>query len=91
MPASDHPPQDLVRHVAGTTGLPENVAARVIVDVIAYYAESREEYVRRRHAELRSRGRKNVEAWTQIATELARRPVGAGEVTERQLRRIVYG
>ncbi|MPY78793.1 MAG: hypothetical protein GEV04_09875 [Actinophytocola sp.] len=92
VPAADrHPPEDLVRHVAGTTGLPENVAARVIADVIAYFGETREEYVRRRHAELRRRGRKNAEAWTQIAADLTRRPVGAGEVTERQLRRIVYG
>ncbi|MFI6866850.1 hypothetical protein [Nocardia sp. NPDC050406] len=90
MPATD-PSRDLVRHVVGSTGLPVAVAARVVADVIAYFGETTEEYVRRRHAELRGRGRKNAEIWAEIADELATRPVRAGELTERQLRRMVYG
>jgi hypothetical protein len=83
--------QQLVRHIAGSTGLPVPVAERVIADVIAYYRETTEEFVRRRHGELQRRGRKNAEIWQIVATELGERPVGAGELTERQLRRIVYG
>ncbi|MTD55216.1 hypothetical protein [Amycolatopsis pithecellobii] len=83
--------QQLVRHIAGSTGLPTAVAERVIADVIAYYRETVEEFVRRRHGELQARGRKNAEIWQVVAAELAERPVGAGELTERQLRRIVYG
>lgn len=83
--------QQLVRHIAGSTGLPASVAERVVADVIAYYRETTEEFVRRRHGELRQRGRKNAEIWQLLAAELAGRPVGAGELTERQLRRIVYG
>ncbi|MBF6138221.1 hypothetical protein IU501_35200 [Nocardia otitidiscaviarum] len=91
VPAIEAPPRDLVRHVAGSTGLPLAVAARVVADVVAYFGETTEEYVRRRHAELRGRGRKNAEIWVELAEELANRPVRAGELTERQLRRIVYG
>ncbi|TNC26024.1 hypothetical protein [Amycolatopsis alkalitolerans] len=83
--------QQLVHHIAGSTGLPVLVAERVIADVIAYYRETAEEFVRRRHAELQRRGRKNAEIWQVITAELAERPVGAGALTERQLRRIVYG
>ena len=83
--------QQLVRHVVGSTGLPEPVAERVIADVIAYFSETAEAFIRRRHAELQGRGRKNAEIWRVIAAELAERPVGPGEFTERQLRRIVYG
>lgn len=83
--------QQLVRHIAGSTGLPMPVAERVIADVVAYYRETTEEFVRRRHGELQRRGRKNAEIWQIVAGELAERPVGAGELTERQLRRIVYG
>ncbi|HVV11795.1 hypothetical protein [Amycolatopsis sp.] len=83
--------QQLVRHVAGSTGLPAPVAERVIADVIAYFRETTEEFVRRRHGELRRRGRRNAEIWRIVAAELTERPVGAGELTERQLRRIVYG
>lgn len=85
------PPADLVRRVVESTGLPVPVAERVIVDVLAYFRETTEEYVRRRHGELRQRGRKNVEIWALLAQELAERPVSPGELSERQLRRIVYG
>ncbi|MFP5020718.1 hypothetical protein [Pseudonocardia phyllosphaerae] len=82
---------ELVRHVAVTTGLPEPVAARVVADVRAYYGETTETYVRRRHRELRQRDRRNDEIWPRIAAELRDRVVAPGEVSERRLRRIVYG
>ncbi|WP_026423985.1 hypothetical protein [Actinokineospora inagensis] len=85
------PPPDLVRHVAGSTGLPPGVAARVVADVAAYFAETVEDYVRRRHTELRRRQVGNAEIWTRVARELAARPVRAPDLSERQLRRIVYG
>ena len=50
---ADPIPWDLVRHVAATTGLPEATAARVVADVTAYFGETVEEFVRRRHEELR--------------------------------------
>jgi hypothetical protein len=87
----DSYPQDLVRRVAASTGLPEATAMRVVADVIAYFGETVEEYVRRRHGELRDRQRKNEEIWPQIAAELGGRIFGVPELSERQLRRIVYG
>jgi len=82
---------ELVRRVATSTGLSGPDAARVVADVVAYFSETTEEYVRRRHRELQARERRNAEIWTVIASELAARPVRCGEVSERQLRRIVYG
>jgi hypothetical protein len=83
-------PQDLVRHVVATTGLPAATAARVISDVVGYYAETTEEFVRRRHAELHRRYT-NDRIWDVIAGELAGRPVAAPPASVRQLRRMVYG
>ena len=88
---SDVVPPELVRHVAGSTGLPAPVAARVVADVMAYFGESTEEFVRRRHTELKRRQLRNADIWTLLARELAARPFAAPELTERQLRRIVYG
>lgn len=82
---------DLVRHVAATTGLDEPVAARVVADVVAYFGETTEEFVRRRHRELQARDRRNDEIWPRIAAELAARVVAPGDVSQRRLRRIVYG
>jgi hypothetical protein len=84
-------PQDLVRHVAASTGLPEAIATRVVADVTAYFTETVEEFVKRRHAELRDKGHKNDEIWPLIAAELTARRFGAPDVSERQLRRMVYG
>ena len=83
-------PPDLVQHVVSTTGLPAPVAARVVSDVIGYFAETIEQYVRRRHRELR-RELTNDQIWTIIGAELTGRPVAAPPPTSRQLRRIVYG
>jgi tRNA(His) 5'-end guanylyltransferase len=82
---------DLVRHVIATTGLSPATATRVIADVVAYFDETVEEYVRRRHHELRLRQVKNAQIWSAIAGEVGTRRFGAPAMTERQLRRIVYG
>lgn len=81
----------LVDHLRATTGLSETEAARVVDEVVAFYAEPVEAFVRRRHAELKLRGAKNPEIFARIADELASRVVAAPPLTERQLRRLVYG
>ena len=82
---------ELVRHVIATTGLPPATATRVIADVVAYFDETVEDFVRRRHHELRLRQLKNAQIWSAIAGEITTRSFGAPVMTERQLRRIVYG
>jgi hypothetical protein len=84
-------PQDLARYLASSTGLPQSTAIRVIVDVTTYFGETIEEFVRRRHAELRRGQRKNDEIWPVIAAELSQRRFAAPGLSERQLRRLVYG
>lgn len=74
-----------------STGLGPADAARVIGDVLDFHAEPAEQYVRRRHAELKAYGAKNPEIFHRIAAELAERVVAPPPLTERQLRRIVYG
>ena len=84
-------PQDLIRHVARSTGLDEATASRVVADVIAYFGQSVEEYVIERHGDLKNRTRKNDDLWPLITDELKSRRFKAEELSERQLRRIVYG
>ena len=85
------PDADLVSRIASSTGLRPSEAARVIDDVVAYYAEPTEDYVRRRHDELQTYGLKNAAIFEQISAELASRVVAAPDLSLRQLRRIVYG
>ena len=85
------PDPALVSHVVATTSLTPGEAARVIDDVIAFHAQPVEDYVRSRHAHLKTYGAKNPEIFALIAGELEQRVVAAPGLTERQLRRIVYG
>ena len=63
----------------------------MVLDVLAYFDETAAEFVRRRHRELRSGGLANAEIFTRIRTELPHRAVAAPDLSERQLRRLVYG
>ncbi|ATY16323.1 hypothetical protein CU254_12655 [Amycolatopsis sp. AA4] len=87
----DEIPDDLVRHIVHTTGLPPAIAGRVVSDVMGYFVETTEEYVRRRHSELRAEQLPNARIWAVISDELDLRPVAAPRLSERQLRRIVHG
>jgi hypothetical protein len=84
-------PQDLVRHVARSTGLDEATASRVVADVMEYFGQTVGDYVIKRHEDLKNRNRKNDDIWPLIVTELTARRFKAEELSERQLRRIVYG
>lgn len=63
----------------------------MIADVLGYFDESAEAYVRRRHGELQSRGLTNDQIFKRISVELPARRVAPPELSLRQLRRIVYG
>ena len=84
-------PPDLARYLVASTGLPQPTVARVIADVTAYFDETVEQFVRRRHAEMHGRQHKNEEIWPAIAAELGQRRFAAPPTSQRQLRRIVYG
>ena len=85
------PDSDLVDRLVASTGLSRAEATRVVEDVVAFYAEPVEDYVRRRHAALKTYGAKNPEIFARLAEELADRVVAAPPLTERQLRRLIYG
>ncbi|SDC41035.1 hypothetical protein F610DRAFT_01878 [Streptomyces sp. LaPpAH-199] len=82
---------DLIDHLVRSTALQRGEAARVVLDVLAYFDESTEDFVRRRHRELQSGGLVNAEIFERIAAELPHRAVAPPELSLRQLRRIVYG
>lgn len=63
----------------------------MIADVLAWYHEPVEAFVRRRHTQLQLHGTRNADAYAQIAAELERRVVAPPQLSARQLRRIIYG
>nr|WP_202424990.1 hypothetical protein [Streptomyces sp. HUCO-GS316] len=82
---------ELVDHLTRTTPLNRGEALRVIQDVLAYFDETTDEYVRRRHRELQAQGLVNTAIFERIEADLKYRAVAPPELTLRQLRRMVYG
>lgn len=83
--------EDLELHLARSTSLPAPVARRVVLEVVDYFSESPETFVRRRHRELQAAGGANNEIFPLVAAELAARRVPGPQLTERQIRRLIYG
>lgn len=83
--------EDLVDHLVRTTPLHRGEASRVVQDVLAYFDETTELFVRRRHRELQAKGLVNAVIFERITEELPHRAVAPPELSLRQLRRIVYG
>lgn len=73
------------------SGVSRGQAARLVDDVLAYFSESAEEFVRRRHRELQRDGVANAASFTAIAQELTQRRVAGPQLSERQIRRVIYG
>jgi hypothetical protein len=91
VPGAERPFGDLIAHLCLSSPLSPGEAERLVAEVVGYFAEPAEGFVRRRHAELRSRGLPNERAFEQIAAELQHRLVAPPQYTLRQLRRIIYG
>ena len=85
------PYEELIDHLIRTSPLSAGEAARVVADVLGYFAEPAEAFVRRRHRELKAGGLTNDQAFGVIAAELPLRRVAPPEYSPRQLRRLVYG
>jgi hypothetical protein len=73
------------------SGISRGTATRVVAEVLAYFSETTEEYVRRRHRELQREGLANARSFAMIAGELAGRRVAGPLLSERQIRRVIYG
>lgn len=82
---------ELATYLVRTTRLTTHEATRVIDEVMNFMKETPDEFIRRRHFALQGQGHSNTEIFTRIAAELAQRRFRAPELSERQIRRIIYG
>lgn len=85
------PDVELIEHLVRTTGLEPSRAARILAEVLALQDETVGQFVRRRHRELQREGFANAEIYGRLADELLGRRFAASDLSERQLRRLVYG
>ena len=85
------PREALHRRLVSITGLSDDQARRVVAEVLDGFGDTVDAFIARRHAELRRQGLHNDAIYTQLKTELADGRFRAPELTERQIRRRIYG
>jgi hypothetical protein len=85
---AEHDP--LVEHISRTCAVSGTEAIRIVEDVVSWFAEPPEDFVRRRHRELQQDGVANAVAFGLLADELEGRPVPAPRLSTRQIRRMIY-
>ncbi|HUI68964.1 MAG TPA: hypothetical protein VL354_00500 [Spirochaetia bacterium] len=84
-------PHELKRHLTETYGISESDFQHFQEEFLAFYDQTLEEFVCRRHQELQKTGMKNAEIFRRIQREAAGRRFAVRELSERQIRRLVYG
>ena len=85
------PIDDLLDHLVRTSALSREQAMRIVAEVLTYFDEPLETFVRRRHRELQAEGLANSAIYQRIRHDLKFWRVAAPETSERQIRRIIYG
>jgi len=84
--------QPLINHLCHGSGLTPSEVRKIVDEVIVYFSESPEDYVRRRHLELKQElGLSNPRIFERIEAELAQLVFAAPALSQRQIRRIIYG
>jgi hypothetical protein len=83
--------EDLLDHLVRSSTLGRREAEQIVGEVMAYFNETVEAFVKRRHGELQKRGLANPEIFTEISGELRWWRVAAPMLSQRQIRRIIYG
>lgn len=84
-------PTELQEHLSRHFGLEREIAARVVAEVVSYFDESVADFIQRRHAELQREGVGNTEIFRCLQLELNERLFSVATLSERQIRRIIYG
>lgn len=82
---------ELINYLIRLTGLPASHCERLVQDVLAQFHETVDQFVQRRHLELKTRGYKNPAIYEQVLAEVAVRRFVAQALSERQIRRLIYG
>jgi len=84
-------PGDLLAHLERLSRLDRHEVHKLVRETLDYFSESVEEFVARRHAELQAEELRNDAIFERIRAEIAERRFAVPALSERQVRRLVYG
>lgn len=82
---------ELTRHLCQNYGFNSDAAEKLVSEIVSYFSQTAEDFIRQRHRELQNAGQTNNSVFRQIQSELEGRRFPAPQYTERQIRRVIYG
>jgi hypothetical protein len=83
--------EQFLQYLRTIVDVPEAVLRKILAEVNEYYSLTPEEFIRRRHSELRATGKyRNAEIYEILKREIVQRRFPR-ELSIRQIRRIIYG
>ena len=88
---SDEALTDLLAHLGRISALGPAELIRLVEELLAYFSESIDEFVVRRHRELQTEELRNEAIFERLAEELRQRRFTAPSLSQRQIRRLIYG
>ena len=82
---------DLIDHLCRHSPLTAEQAKQIVAEVNHYYRESVASFVSRRHKELQHQGLSNSAIYDALLKEMPQRRFSNEPLSERQIRRLIYG
>jgi hypothetical protein len=82
---------DFKDHIMFSFNLSDQDFHRLMDEFLGYFGSTLGDYVRARREELHKEGKKNDEIYSLIAREVSIMRFAADPLSERQIRRIIYG
>jgi hypothetical protein len=78
-------------HIVETYNLSDRDFDRLYEEFLSHFDTGLEDFVRHRHLELQDEGMRNDAIYRVLVREVAERRFPAGDISERRIRRIIYG
>lgn len=85
------PPRELIDHLCSAGAIDRRTAERLVAEVLAFYDETVDAFIRRRHHDMQLAGYANAAIYRALIAEIPSRRFAAEPRSERQIRRAIYG
>jgi hypothetical protein len=82
---------DLLLHLQTVTGQSQSLLGKILEETRAWYAKDLATWIRDRHRELQRQGLRNREIYPRLQKEARQILVRPAPLSERQVRRMIYG
>jgi hypothetical protein len=85
------PFSDFKQFLLESFSLGDKELSRLLDEINSYYELELKEFIQLRHLQLKNEGLQNAEIFETLQWEIEKRRFKAGEISLRQIRRIIYG